>query len=325
MLSLRSSLLSLALACGCVYNVEEGSEEVETSPTFALAQVTKRNPFVQRRLTSPPGTIVYDRAGLWVATFTDGTSTVRLAGPERTFTEATSPAPIVTDVWVRSLDAPFTGVVDDRWLAQRMSDTSPDLLARAMEYLAGAPPKLDGQLQIAGDAHYGPLVDGVRQEGADFNDYLGIPWTYRDGTVDPNELGQLGSLDCSGFIRMIWGYRGTIPLARLGDLTGRGLPRRAVEMAAAAPGIMILPDTGVQQTELTKLRTGDIVFFDGSTDDGDAIDHVGMYLGQDTAGRYRFVSSRKSIDGPTFGDYNGASCLDGTGLYARTFRAARRL
>ena len=43
--------------------------------------------------------------------------------------------------------------------------------------------------------------------------------------------------------------------------------------------------------------------------------------GQDN---HRFISSRKSANGPTLGDTNGKSLLDGTGLYAKSFRAARR-
>jgi hypothetical protein len=68
-----------------------------------------------------------------------------------------------------------------------------------------------------------------------------------------------------------------------------------------------------------------LVFFDAAADDGKQIDHVGIYLGRDAGGNHRFVSSRKSINGPTLGDYNGRSILNGTGLYAKAFRAARRL
>jgi hypothetical protein len=67
------------------------------------------------------------------------------------------------------------------------------------------------------------------------------------------------------------------------------------------------------------------VFFDADPGDGARIDHVGIYLGVDAGGRHRFVSSRKGINGPTLGDYRGASLLDGAGLYARAFRASRRL
>jgi hypothetical protein len=49
-----------------------------------------------------------------------------------------------------------------------------------------------------------------------------------------------------------------------------------------------------------------------------------MYLGVDSTGYMRFLSSRKSIDGPTMGDYAGRSVINSFGLYSDTFRAARR-
>ena len=73
------------------------------------------------------------------------------------------------------------------------------------------------------------------------------------------------------------------------------------------------------------LAPGDVVSFDASSDDGSDIDHTGIYLGVDQAGHARFVSSRKSADGPTMGDLRGRSTLDGTGYYATAFRTARRI
>jgi hypothetical protein len=73
------------------------------------------------------------------------------------------------------------------------------------------------------------------------------------------------------------------------------------------------------------LRAGDLLFWDGSTDDGTDIDHVGIYLGVDSEGRHRFVSSRKTPNGPTLGDVGGPSTLDGGTLYDRTWRKAKRL
>ena len=52
---------------------------------------------------------------------------------------------------------------------------------------------------------------------------------------------------------------------------------------------------------------------------------VGIYLGIDDDGHRRVLSSRRSADGPTFGDDGGASTLDGPGSYARAFRSAKRL
>jgi len=103
------------------------------------------------------------------------------------------------------------------------------------------------------------------------------------------------------------------------------MPRRSFEIADWAPGIIVIANKGTQATDFSKLNIGDLVFFDASTDDGTQIDHVGMYIGIDENGTHRFISSRKSIDGPTLGDYNGKSVLDGTGLYAKGFRSARRM
>jgi hypothetical protein len=57
----------------------------------------------------------------------------------------------------------------------------------SMQYTQGAPALDDGGLQIAGAAEYGPLVNGGRQEGSDFNDYLDIVWHYEHGVVDKPE------------------------------------------------------------------------------------------------------------------------------------------
>lgn len=285
---------------------------------------TVSSSLVLTRAGDPARTIVTDTLGTWIATFTDGVRTVTLTGPSRRFVDGNTTATVTTSTWVRVLPAPFSGTVDISWLSSAQADTSPDLLGLATQYLSGAPAVTgaDGR-QIAGDASYGPLQpDGTRQEGSDFNDYLGVAWTYPT-SVDQPEPGQFRSLDCSGFMRMIWGYRAGLTMSLNPD--GTSLPRRAVDMAARAPGVMTIPDSGNRTTAYSRLMPGDLVFFDASTNDGTAIDHVGMYLGVDSIGHHRFVSSRKSADGPTLGDTNGKSILDGTGLYAVSFRAARRL
>jgi cell wall-associated NlpC family hydrolase len=75
--------------------------------------------------------------------------------------------------------------------------------------------------------------------------------------------------------------------------------------------------------DFSRLGIGDLVFFDAKG--GPQIDHVGMYLGRDADRRHRFVSSRKKHNGPTWGDYKGASLLDGTGFFAKAFCAVRRI
>ena len=289
------------------------------APTVAVYQYTRQ--------ADPARTLVHDAAGKWVATFTDGAYTVALAGAVRSFTEPNDTARITHTTWVRVLSSPFNGKIDESWLTNALADQSPDVLQLAMQYIAGAPALYDGAgLKIAGDADYGPLqADGTLQEGSDFNDYLGISWSY-GSTVDKPESTQLGSLDCSGFMRMVLGYRGGLPLSL--DPNGIGIPRRAFQILDSAPGVVTTPNTGNQVTDFSRLAPGDLVFFDAATDDGTQIDHVGLYLGVDFGGNYRFISSRKSINGPTFGDYKGRSVLNtinGGGLYALGFRAARRL
>jgi hypothetical protein len=277
--------------------------------------------------------VLRDSQGRWLATLTRGAQTVASTGPRRSFSE--DPARVTHTTWVRALPLPFDGTIDRVWLRRALAANAtrqPDLLALGVQYVRGAPPANEGGLQIAGDAAYGPLVDGERQEGSDFNDYLGVTWTYDDGSVDAPEPLQFQCLDCSGFVRMLWGFRRNAPntapvlaLSRTSSTDGTTLPRRAVQMAARAPGVLIERNRGVQLRDLSRLLIGDLVFFDADDDDGTSIDHVGLYLGVDSEGHLRFLSSRKGANGPTMGDVGGKSILDGNRLYARSLRAVRRL
>lgn len=265
---------------------------------------------------------VYTGAGQWAARFTEGARTVALAGPERTFDEATAGAAVVSSTYVRLLPEPFSGSLDKEWLRFALADTSPDVLAVAAQYVRGAPDVVDAAgLRVAGDADYGAeSADGRRQRGADYNDFLGIPASYPGG-VDAPEPDELGALDCSGFVRMVFGYRGGMSMTR-GTADGL-LPRRSSEMLEAAPG-RIIHRSGSQLTAFDGIQPGDLVFFDAIGDDG-RMDHVGVYMGLDRQDSHRFISSRRTADGPTLGDEGGRSVLDGRGLYAEAFRAVRRL
>ena len=150
----------------------------------------------------------------------------------------------------------------------------------------------------------------------------------------PPETRQFRRLDCSGFVRMVWGYRHSlpgqprrdrVPLTLAPTSSRRAMPRRAFEMCQSAPGVVTIANDGEQVQDMSALAVGDLVFFDADEEDGPQIDHVGIYLGVDAGGHHRFISSRKKANGPTLGDYRGKSILDGTGLYATAFRAARRL
>jgi hypothetical protein len=289
-----------------------------------------------RRITNPDRTEVTDTRRRWLARFTDGATTVTSSGPRRRFSEPTAADAVTHTLWVRTLPKPFTGTMDEAWLTAAMQANAlrvPDVLALAMQYIRGAAAVLDGPLQIAGDAEYGPLVNGKRKEGADFNDYLGVTWTYAD-EVDRPETRQFRSLDCSGLVRMVFGYRHSlpgqprrdrVPLTLAPTSSRRAMPRRAFQICQSAPGVVTIANDGGQVQDLSPLGVGDLVFFDADAEDGPQIDHVGIYLGVDAGGHHRFISSRKSANGPTLGDYRGKSMLDGTGLYATAFRAARRL
>lgn len=292
-------------------------------------------PFLYQRLTEPDRLEVRDAKNNWLATFTLGTYTVTIKGPQRTFSE--QDVSVTHSTWVRTLPIPFDGQLDVDWLTQALQANQqqvPDILAIALQYIKGAPALFDDKgLQIAGDAHYGPQKDGKRQEGADFNDYLGISWKYQDGTDQP-EPEQFRCLDCSGFMRMVWGYRhnfsgshyaDAIELSRDIKPDSSAIPRRAWQICTSAPGLLIVPNQSVQVTDFSKLSIGDLVFFDASEDDGSDIDHVGMFIGLDATNNHRFISSRKAIDGPTISDFKGKSILEGSGLYAQAFRAVRRL
>lgn len=279
---------------------------------------------VVKRLGDPPQSVVYSN-GTWVATFTDDARAVALAGPQRTFSEATSDVAVVSATWVRLLPTPFDGRIDQAWLDSALKDSSPDVLATAMEYVRGARQLVDATgMQIAGDADYGPPgKDGTRAEGSDFNDYLGIPWRYPNGTIEQPNPKRRFDVDCSGFVRLVLGYRLGLPLGLDPD-GAASLPRQSFQQAAAAPGIVLIANSGKRPVTLDPLQPGDLVFFDADPGDGPQIDHVGIYLGVDTDGHARFISSRKTANGPTLGDVGGRATLDGDGMYALAFREARR-
>ncbi len=314
------------------------------------------NQYSYQSKSNPARTEVYDGSAL-IATFTNSSYTVTLSGPSRTFTEAntvggtTYTATVAHTTWVRTLPAAFNGAVDTTWLNDALAANTAgtaDVLAIAMQYVDGAAALYQGSQKIADDADYGPLQDdGTRQEGSDFNDYLGLDWNY-GATTDAAESNQINSLDCSGFMRMIWGYRhhgtgaagvvDTLPMSLDGTANFATLPRKSFQICDSAMGVTIISNSGGMVTNYAPLNIGDLVFFDADTtaSDGARIDHVGMYMGLDNAGKRRFISSRKSINGPTMGDYKGSSLLDkfvkksGTNiyepvLYTKAFRAARRL
>ncbi|ANP48425.1 cell wall-associated NlpC family hydrolase [Streptomyces griseochromogenes] len=318
---------------------DHGGTAADGTGTGSNARRNGKHTF--ERLSAPDRTVVRAADGGTLATFTDGARTAVLTGPARTFSEPrTTEAKVTTDAWVRVLPHPWQRGMEQSawfkgWFGKALADTSPDVFAVAFEYSsAGARDKHNARgVRYAGTAHFGPRNSKVNNpldfayhdEQSDFYDYLGIPWTFPDGTRVQPEQARYGDVDCSGFQRLVWGYRMGIPLHNT-NAQGTGLPRRAFAIAAYGPGRPVIPHTGRQQaTDLGLLQPGDLVFFAIIKDRPDFIDHCGMYMGLDDQGRHRFYSSRSAANGPTLGDLSGRSLLDGTDFYARGFRAARRL
>ncbi|MFD6227179.1 C40 family peptidase [Streptomyces sp. NPDC060232] len=293
------------------------------------------------RLSSPDRSVVRDGTGQVLATFTDGARTATLTGPSRTFTEpANTTARVVTENWVRLMPEPWKAGAENEswfkeWFKKYFGSQEDDIFAMAFQYGDQAPVKKDAQgTSYAGDASFGPLNPNgsagsdLRLEQSDFYDYLGTPYTFRDGTKKQPQTARYRSMDCSGFVRTVFGYRARYPLLS-GDKPGSGLPRTANGMARATLGADILPLKGVgaqdRPVNIDVIQPGDLLFFKLDARTGDRIDHTGIYLGTDTDGHKIFISSREEANGPTIGDKGGTSRLDGNGYYATTLRSAKRL
>jgi cell wall-associated NlpC family hydrolase len=284
-----------------------------------------------QRVDAPARTIARTPSGEVVATMTDGARTVALLGPQRTvadpdFTAAT----VTTTTWIRLMPQDWTSGSErqpwfEPWLEDTLGDTSPDMFALAQQYLRGQPADADrAGVTYRGDAGFGPEVTGAgaRQENSDFYDYPGVPWTFANGKQETPDPQRYRDVDCSGFLRLVLGYRMGYPL-RNTNVPGPGLPRRAYAIADFGPGTVVIPDRGATARDYTALQPGDLVFF--NIDEHPQIDHAAIYLGLDNTGHHRFLSSRGKANGPTLGDLGGTSLLDDGGHYSRGFRTARRL
>jgi cell wall-associated NlpC family hydrolase len=267
-----------------------------------------------------------------VATLTDGARTAVLPGPARTFADPKfTRATVTSTTWVRLLPRAWERGSETepwfrRWLDRESASAEPDALAVAAQYLEGRPATRDAAgIRFRGDAAFGPREqpDGsTREERSDFYDFLGADWTFADGDKEEADPRRYGAVDCSGFVRLVYGYRMGLPLLNVNE-PGPGLPRRAFALAGFAPGKVIVPNTLRRAEAYGRLQPGDLVFFDISGDT--QIDHTGIYLGRDDTGYHRFISSRGTANGPTLGDLGGTSLLDDGGFYSRGFRTAKRL
>lgn len=293
------------------------------------------------RLKNPARSVLRGEGGEVVATFTDDARTATLKGPSRTFTEpSNTKSRVVTEDWVRLMPEPWRqGAEKEKWFKdwfkQYFGSEEDDVFAMAFQYVEGAPVKKDDEgIAYMGDAAFGPLNpngsegNDLREELSDFYDYLGIPYTFRDNTTIQPEAKRARAVDCSGYMRLLWGYRARYPLMS-SDGSGDGLPRTANGMARADIGADVVKLTGVgpegRPKNIDVLQPGDLVFFKLDARTKERLDHVGMYLGNDSEGHRIFISSREEVNGPTIGDKGGTSRLDGNGYYAKTLRSAKRL
>ncbi|MFD5714889.1 NlpC/P60 family protein [Streptomyces pharetrae] len=248
-----------------------------------------------------------------------------------------APPAVTQGDWVRVLPEPFDGTWTDaleRTVRGWAGSTAPDVLAYAAMFLGGAPAVTAGAgpaqgRQVLGEAGYGYLdPQGYRYEGADFHEYMNSGWTFPDGTRTGPSSKQAGNLDCSGYTRMVYGYHMGVPLAAGADTSGLRIPRKSRDIANHAPGVLVDRTDGSRPPAAAQLQPGDLVLFNADSGDDNptaTVDHVGIYLGRDTAGKRRFLSSRKTVNGPTMGDLGGPSLLDGTGTYATTLHTVRRI
>ncbi|MFF4957558.1 C40 family peptidase [Streptomyces sp. NPDC001222] len=248
-----------------------------------------------------------------------------------------APPTVTHGDWVRVLPQPFDGTWSDgleQTIRAWAGSTAPDVLAHAAMFLGGAPAVTAGAgpaqgKQVLGEAGYGYLdPQGYRYEGADFHEYMNVGWTFDDGVHTGPSSRQVGNLDCSGYTRMVYGYHMGVPMAAGQDTSKERLPRKSRDMADYAPGVRVDRTDGTNPPAAALLQPGDLVLFNADSGDDNptvTVDHVGIYLGQDTMGKRRFLSSRKTVNGPTMADLGGASLLDGTGTYAKKLHTVHRI
>lgn len=158
----------------------------------------------------------------------------------------------MTENWVRLMPEPWKpGAENEQWFKEwfkkYFGSQEDDVFAMAFQYGDQAPVKKDAQgTSYAGDASFGPLNptgsagNDLRLEQSDFYDYLGTPYVFRDGTKKQPQTARYRSMDCSGFVRTVFGYRARYPLLS-DDKPGSGLPRTANGMARSALGADVLP------------------------------------------------------------------------------------
>ncbi|MEV8533883.1 NlpC/P60 family protein [Streptomyces sp. NPDC051211] len=243
-----------------------------------------------------------------------------------------APPSVTHGDWVRVLPEPFDGTWTpalEQTVRGWIGSLAPDVLAYAAMFLPGAPTVISGAgpaagKKVLGKATYSPAdLHGERTVGADFHEFMGVEWTFPNGKVKAADAAFVGSLDCSGYTRMVYGYHMGVPVADMYDASPARLPRTSEQMADRSPGVRLARTTGSTGGVIALLQPGDLLFWDA--DEDGQVDHVGIYLGADALGKARFVSSRKTVNGPTMADVAGASLLNGGGTYDTTLHTVHRL
>ncbi|MFE7767315.1 NlpC/P60 family protein [Streptomyces sp. NPDC057438] len=109
------------------------------------------------------------------------------------------------------------------------------------------------------------------------------------------------SVDSSGCVRLVYGYRSGFPLNSRDGAAGNGLQWTPYAIARGRLGVPVIPLTDRRPAVIQQLQPGDLVFFKTRELPGGRIGHIGIYLGLDTADHPRFISSRENAGGPTMG------------------------
>jgi hypothetical protein len=107
-----------------------------------------------------------------------------------------------------------------------------------------------------------------------------------------------------------------------GDIGKLDEPKaKALAMTTAGGHVDAYPHPGTGETPWRRCPNSA-----GGETPGMAVQHSGIFLGVDSDGRYRFLSSRSTPNGPSLGDSGGASIIDGSNEYwSIRFRTARRI
>lgn len=280
------------------------------------------------RLSGPARTVARNSAGAVVATFTDGARTAVLAGPARLFRASrATPSVISNSEWVRLIPQPWVEGAEGAtwfrpWLHSALADRSPDVLAIALAYLDAGPTVPSDRTPVV---RHDQSRSDSRKRPPDFYDYLGISWIFPDSVRRKPNPELAGEISSSGFVRLVFGYRAGYPM-RSSDRPGNGLPRSALAMSQAGPGVPVVPDRVRSSSRYNVLQPGDLVFFDLGPDNGRPVDCVGMYVGMDSNGHRRFVAGRSaSRHAATPGDGTPMLQLDDSGRFSQGFHSAKRI